>query len=174
MVPHLPLSLPMPQDSVMSLPATESPPAPLNTSAPHRPTTPPLHRRTAVSGESTPRFLAQRLVLLTVTLPLKTLPRLYLYSDGAGRAKVLPRAWPLRGDHSAERLACTAGHRVGRPPRWAEPCQQEGTPPLYRPPRLKDRGHGPDLAHALFKPFLFPFYLNKFQKLFQTLKFKRN
>jgi hypothetical protein len=135
---------------------------------------PPLHRRVVVSGESTPRLLAQRLVLLTVTLPPKTLPCLDLCSDGAGCTKAPPRAWPLRGDHGAERVTRAAGHRVGRPPRWAEPRQQAGAPPLHRPPRSKDRGHGLDSAYAPFKPFLFPFYLNKFQKLFQTLKFERN
>jgi hypothetical protein len=71
-----------------------------------------------------PRLLARQLVLLTMTLPPKTLPRL--------------------------------------------------DPSLRRPPRPKDGGHGPDSAHAMFKPFLFPFYLNKFQELFQTLKFMRN
>jgi hypothetical protein len=141
---------------------------------PSRRIAPPLHRRVTISGESTPRLLARRLVLLTVTLSPKTLPCLDLCSDGAGCTKAPSRAWPLRGDHGAERVTRAVGHRVGRPPWWAKPRQQAGAPPLHRPPRSKDRGHGPYSAYALFKPFLFPFYLNKFQKLFQTLKFERN
>jgi hypothetical protein len=97
-----------------------------------------------------------------------------LYSDGASNIKAPPRSWPLRGDHGAEHVVRAAGFHMGQPPWWAEPHQQAGAPLLCRPPHPKDRGHGPDSAHALFKPFIFPFYLNKFQKLFQILKFERN
>jgi hypothetical protein len=118
---------------------------------PPRRATPPLHRRAAVSSESTPRLLVQRLALLTVMLPLKTLPRLDLRSDGAGCAKE-----PPHGEHDTESVVRAAGHSVGR----AAPAGRRA--PLCRPPRLKGRSHGPDLADALFKPFLFSFYLNKF------------
>jgi hypothetical protein len=152
------LSLPTVQDSVMSLPATEGPP-PRRT--PPCCATPLLHRHAAVSSESTPRLLAQRLVLLIVTLPPKTLPCLDLYSDSAGHAKA-----------PATRVATALNVSRARPGiAWPDlpggPCQQASAPLLRRPPRPKDRGHGPDSVHALSKPFLFPFYLNKFQKIFK-------
>jgi hypothetical protein len=109
-------------------------------------------------------------------LPPKTFLHLNLCSDSAGPAKASPRAWPLRGDHGGERVTRAAWHRMGWPPRWAEPRQQAGAPLLHRPPCPKDRGNEPDSARALFKFFFFFFffYLNKFQKLFQILKFERN
>jgi hypothetical protein len=61
---------------------------------PPRHAAPPLHRRATISGESTPCLLGRWLALLTVTLPLKTLPCLDLRSDGASYAKVPPRARP--------------------------------------------------------------------------------
>jgi hypothetical protein len=41
------------------------------------------------------------------------------------------------------------------------------------PPRRKAEAMG-WTAHARFTPFIFCFYLNKFQKLFQTLKIHEN
>jgi hypothetical protein len=51
------------------------------------------------------------------TRPPKTLPRLDLRFDSAGRVEEPCADVALRGDHDAECVMRAAGHRVGRPPR---------------------------------------------------------
>jgi hypothetical protein len=76
-----------------------------------------------------------------------------------GTRRAGQRALPGRFGHVPDR---GRSRRLGRVPGTG----QAATP--------KGRSHGPDLAHALFNPFIFRFYLNIFQKLFQTSKIYRN